>query len=191
MQHRRRGILVGLLGTAVGVTLMLTGIVLATDPVGLSLFPLGRATLDAFRLEQQSFRVISKEETGVVLGELRIEAGGHTGWHTHPGPTFATVALGQVELTIVNEDGSCTTSLFGPNQGFAEGGEIVHIARNVGNTLAVVYVTFLGLQPLDEPLDLEGTIRAVIDWSPPAPTGPGCDEDSSRGGLAVPSGTTR
>jgi quercetin dioxygenase-like cupin family protein len=174
MRHKRRGILVGLLGMAAGATLMLVGAARATDPQGLSLFPLGRATLDAFFLLQSNFGVISPEPTDVVMGELRIEGGGHTGWHTHPGPTFATVALGQVELTIVNEDGSCTTSRFGPGEGFSEGGGIVHIARNVGNTLAVVYVTFHAVPP-----DIEDIIQAIIDWSPPTPTGPGCDVVSS------------
>ena len=178
MRHRRKGMLVGLLGTAVGATLMLVGTVLATDPLGLSLFPHGRATLDAFRLRQSNFRVISREESGVVIGVLRIEVGGHTGWHTHPGPTFATVAAGQVDLTIVNKDGLCTTTTHGPDEGFAEGGGIVHIARNVGDAPALVYVTFLGLQPLEKSLDFEGIVRAVIDWSPPAPAGPGCDETS-------------
>lgn len=167
MQRRRQGILIGILVMLVGVV-MVGGTVLATDPNALTLEVLGRATLEAFRLQQHDFRVIAREENDVVIGELTIGVGGHTGWHTHPGPTFATVASGQVALTVLNKNGSCTTTVFGPGEGFAEGGGIVHIASTVGDVPAIVYVTFMAIPPrVDIP-------EAVIDWSPPAPRGYGC-----------------
>ncbi len=170
MQRRRKGLMVGIAGAVLGATVMLAGTVMATLPggTGISLDALGRATLDAFRLRQSNFRVIATEQNDVVIGELTINRRGDTGWHTHPGPTFATVAAGAVDLTILNEDGSCTTQRFGPGEGFAEPGGLVHIAKAVGNEKAVVYVTFLAIPP---GVDLPG---AVIDWSPPAPTGRGC-----------------
>ncbi|MGE3541651.1 MAG: cupin domain-containing protein [Candidatus Tectimicrobiota bacterium] len=170
MRYRKKGMFAGILGTIVGMTAMLAGTVMATNPggTGISLEVLGRATLEAFRLKQHNFRVIAREANDVVIGELVINANGDTGWHTHPGPTFATVAEGEVDLTIVDERGRCTTERFGPGQGFAEGGGIVHIARAVGGAPAVLYVTFMAIPP-----DVE-LPNAVIDWSPPAPTGRHC-----------------
>jgi quercetin dioxygenase-like cupin family protein len=170
MRHRRIGMAVGILGMAVGATAMFVGTSLATLPVGLGLNVLGRATLEALSLRStdSKFKVISSDDADVVIGQLTIEQGGHTGWHTHPGPTFLTVAEGKLEVTVLNADGSCTKDVLSPGEGIAEGGGVVHIASNVGRVPVVAYVTFHAIPP-DVALP-----AAVIDWSPPAPKGPRC-----------------
>jgi len=184
MRHRRIGMVVGILGMAVGATAMFVGTSLATLPVGLGLNVLGRATLEALSLRStdSKFKVISSDEADVVIGQLTIEQGGHTGWHTHPGPTFLTVAVGTLEVTVLNVNGSCTKDVLNPGEGIAEGGGVVHIARNVGSGQAVAHVTFHAIPPG------VGLPTAVIDFSPPAPTGRGCqdivdqeDPDDTRG----------
>jgi hypothetical protein len=160
MRHRHI-ILAGLVGIIAGTAAMFVGTVLATSCVnfgnGSQLCVLGSATLDPFRLRQPGFAIRSKDTTDVVIGELTIEVGGDTGWHTHPGPTFVTVAQGSVEVTILTENG-CTKGVFGPEEdetGFVEAGNEVHIARNVGDKPVVAYVTFLAVPvPDGQILDL-------------------------------------
>lgn len=168
MQRRQKGMMFGLLGTVAGAMIMLGSNVMATNPVGLNIDVLSRGTFDAFRLKQHDFRIIAREENDVVVGELTIEPGGHTGWHTHPGPTLATVRDGQVAVTILQKNGKCSTEIFSAGEGFSEGGGVVHIASTVGSTPAVLIVTLLAIEP---GAALPG---AVIDWSPPAPSGQGC-----------------
>lgn len=162
MRHRRIGILVGILGLVAGMATMFAGTVLATPGLNFGLAVLGSATLEPFRLHQPGFTVRSKNATDVVIGELTIEVGGHTGWHTHPGPTFVTVAKGRVEVTILTENG-CTKEVFGPGEGFPEAGNEVHIARNVGEEQVVAYVTFLAVPTPD---------GEILD---PTPADPGCN----------------
>lgn len=168
MQRRKKGMMLGLLGTVTGAMIMLGSNVMATNPVGLDIVVLSRGTFDAFKLKQHDFRITARGENDVVVGELTIAPGGDTGWHTHPGPTLATVRDGQVAVTILNKDGKCSTEVFSAGEGFSEGGGVVHIASTVGNTPAVLVVTLLAVEP-GAPLP-----GAVIDWSPPVPPGQGC-----------------
>lgn len=170
MRYGRKGMLVGLVGTVMGATLMLTGTVLATLPggAGIALESIGRATLGSLNLTQSNFKVIAHGPHDVVIAELIINADGDTGWHTHPGPTFATVREGRIALTVLDKHGACTTTVYGPGQGFAEPANLVHIAQSLDGAPAVLNVTFLNI-----PLSVD-TIPAVIDWAPPAPTGSGC-----------------
>jgi quercetin dioxygenase-like cupin family protein len=151
---------VGILGIVAGAAAMFVGTVLATPGLNFGLDVLGSATLDPFRFQQPDFKIHSKDTTDVVMGELTIEVGGHTGWHTHPGPTFVTVAQGLVEVTILTKKG-CTKEVFGPGDGFAEAGNEVHIARNVGEERVVAYVTFLGVPAPD---------GEILDPSPEDPS---------------------
>jgi quercetin dioxygenase-like cupin family protein len=156
---------------------MFAGTVLATPGLNFGLAVLGSATLEPFRLHQPGFTVRSKDATDVVIGELTIEVGGHTGWHTHPGSTFVTVAQGHVEVSILTEKG-CTTERFGPGEGSAEAGNEVHIARNVGRGQVVAFVTFLAVPTPD---------GEILDPTPPEPD---CNETIISVGSLVLSGNT-
>lgn len=149
MRHRHI-ILAGLVVIVAGTAAMFVGTVLATHCVnfgsGSELCVLGSGRFDPFRFQQPGFELLSENTTDVVMGELTIQARGDTGWHIHPGPTFVTVAQGEVEVTILTENG-CTTHKSGPGEGFAEGGNVIHIARNVGKERVLAYVTFLGVPP--------------------------------------------
>ena len=57
---------------------------------------------------------------------FHIAAGGHTGWHSHPGPVFVMVKSGI--LTLEQSDGSFAT--YPAGTGFVEDPDRVHIARN-------------------------------------------------------------
>src|SRR3712207_2627562 len=48
--------------------------------------------------------------------QLTIQPGGHTGWHTHPGPTF--VAIAQGEGTLYHGVSGCPSHKYGPGTAF-------------------------------------------------------------------------
>jgi hypothetical protein len=82
-----------------------------------------------------------------VMQQIIIPAGGHTGWHSHPGPAIALVKNG--ELTLYSgDDPTCTGHTFGASQGFVDSGQgHVHIARNLTTQNTEVWVTYLDVPP--------------------------------------------
>ena len=60
------------------------------------------------------------------------QAGGTTGWHTHPGHSLIIVTAGAV-TAYEGDDPSCTPHTYTQGQGFVdEGGDHVHVIRNEG-----------------------------------------------------------
>lgn len=67
--------------------------------------------------------------TDIVTQEIRIGPGGHTGWHSHPGPVLVTVKEGSLQLVYAN-DTSCQGTVYEAGDSFVDrGDEVVHIAR--------------------------------------------------------------
>ena len=61
------------------------------------------------------------------------QAGGTTGWHTHPGPTFVIVTAGAV-THYDGDDPNCTPHVYTAGMTFVDrGGSHVHIVRNEGS----------------------------------------------------------
>ena len=91
--------------------------------------------------------------------QLTIQPGGHTGWHTHPGPTFVAVAQG--EGTLYHAISGCPSHKYGVGAGFMQPATEVHNMRNEGATPLVLWA-FYALPP--------GTSNAAIrvDQSQPA-----------------------
>jgi quercetin dioxygenase-like cupin family protein len=74
---------------------------------------------------------------------ITIQPGGHTGWHSHPGPALATIKSGTLTL-YDGDDPNCTPHPFNAGSTFVdEGGGHTHIARNEGTTVVEVSVTYL------------------------------------------------
>jgi quercetin dioxygenase-like cupin family protein len=121
------------------------GSVQATPGSGISRELLGRATLDPFRINQPpDFSIHSESEKDVTIEKVTIPTGGHSGWHSHSGPSFAIVTEGQIKYTFFTEKGGCVKRVFGPDepeQALVEPPNQVHLARNEGDIDAVVYVT--------------------------------------------------
>jgi quercetin dioxygenase-like cupin family protein len=60
------------------------------------------------------------------------QPGGHTGWHTHPGPSLIMVTAGTV-TAYEGDDPSCTPHVYPQGSTFVDpGGGHVHIIRNEG-----------------------------------------------------------
>ena len=77
-----------------------------------------------------------------IVQQVTVQPGGFTGWHSHPGPAFVTVAQGTFTY-YDGEDESCTGIPYGPGETFVDVGQgHVHSARNEGTDLVILYVTY-------------------------------------------------
>ena len=76
--------------------------------------------------------------------QLTIAPGGHTGWHTHPGPTFVAVAQG--EGTLYHAMSGCPSVKYATGAGFMQPPTEVHNMRNEGSTPLVLWA-FYALPP--------------------------------------------
>ena len=90
--------------------------------------------------------------------QLTIPAGGHTGWHTHPGPTFVAVAQG--EGTLYHGMSGCPATKYATGSGFMQPPTEVHNMRNEGSSPLVLWA-FYALPP--------GTSNAAIRIDQPRP----------------------
>jgi quercetin dioxygenase-like cupin family protein len=137
-------IMLAIILSVIGIAVPL-GSVQATPGSGTSLENFGRVTLDPFHINQPpDFLIQSKSEKDVAIQKVTISPGGHTGWHTHPGPILAIVTEGQIKHTRFTEKEGCIERMFGPGeaeQAFIETPNQVHMARNEGDVDAVLYIT--------------------------------------------------
>jgi quercetin dioxygenase-like cupin family protein len=84
-----------------------------------------------------------------------IAPGGHTGWHTHPGPSLITVKSGTI-TAYEGDDPTCSPTVYSHGQSFVDPGDgHVHLLRNEGSvnaeTIAVQLVPDGGTRRIDEP----------------------------------------
>jgi quercetin dioxygenase-like cupin family protein len=143
-----------------GTTLMalvtaLAGAVLATPGSGiLSGTVVARATfvdpVDVkFRIKdggQEVLHVPDTQET--VMQQVVIAPGGHTGWHSHPGPVVVLIKSG--ELTFFSgESAGCTGRTYSAGQAFVDSGQgHVHLAANLSATENVeLWATYFDVPP--------------------------------------------
>jgi hypothetical protein len=107
-----------------------------TDPVDIKV---------KLRDEGEVIHVAHAQDT--VMQQIVIAPGGHTGWHSHPGPAIALIKSGELTL-YSSEDPTCTGRPFGVGQGFVDSGQgHVHIARNLTAQPTEVWVTYLDVPP--------------------------------------------
>lgn len=90
--------------------------------------------------------------------QLTIPPGGHTGWHTHPGPTFVAVAQG--EGTLYHGMSGCPSVKYATGAGFMQPATEVHNMRNEGTTPLILWA-FYALPP--------GTANTAIRIDQPQP----------------------
>ena len=76
----------------------------------------------------------TKGDSDLYVVSNVIAPGGHTGWHTHPGPSLITVKSGTI-TAYEGDDPSCSPTVYTAGQGFVDPGDgHVHILRNEGTT---------------------------------------------------------
>ena len=85
----------------------------------------------------------TKGSTDLVTQQIVLPGGGHTGWHSHPGPVLVTVKRGALRLIYAGE--ACEGTVYEAGDSFVDRGEeVVHIARNVSATAEVeLWATYL------------------------------------------------
>ena len=83
---------------------------------------------DAFK--PHKVKIDTKGVSDVYITRNAIAAGGHSGWHTHPGPSLIIVTAGEI-TAYGGDDPSCTPVRYHAGEGFVDPGDgQVHILRN-------------------------------------------------------------
>jgi len=78
----------------------------------------------------------TKGSSDVYVVLNRIQPGGHTGWHSHPGPSIVSVVSGTA--TEYRDDDPAATVYPAGNAFVDEGGDHAHIIVNEGDTELVL-----------------------------------------------------
>lgn len=77
-----------------------------------------------------------------AVQQVTLQPGGSTGWHTHPGPTFVTVAAGEGTLYHAGHHG-CPGTRYATGTGFFQPTEDIHALRNEGSEPLVVFASYV------------------------------------------------
>jgi quercetin dioxygenase-like cupin family protein len=122
--------------TACALGLLAWGVAWATPPQGLSTTILsGPVALDAIKIHsnspQHSVKVKTKGTSDVYVVQNRIVPGGHTGWHSHPGPSIVSVVSGQA--TEYHADHPDTGVVHAAGTAFVDDGDGAHLVKNEGS----------------------------------------------------------
>ena len=140
--------------TVIAVCVALTGAAFATPPSGIvSATVVARgAFADTVDIK---FKVLSGREDVInvrdardtVMQQIVIGPGGHTGWHSHPGPVVVLVKSGALTLYSGN-DPACKGRTYSAGQAFIDQGSDVHIGRNESQSQNVeLWVTYFDVPP--------------------------------------------
>jgi quercetin dioxygenase-like cupin family protein len=97
----------------------------------------------------------TKGTSDVYVTRNAIAVGGHSGWHTHPGPSLILVTAGEI-TAYDGDDPSCTPTRYRAGEGFVDpGGDHVHLLRNEtdapAETVAVQFLPKGATRRIDAP----------------------------------------
>jgi hypothetical protein len=95
---------------------------------------------------QQVIHARNAQDT--VVQQIVIGPGGHTGWHSHPGPVVVVIKAGALTF-YSSEDPTCTGRTYTVGQAFIDSGQgHVHIARNLSASENVeLWATYFDVPP--------------------------------------------
>ena len=86
-------------------------------------------------------KIKAPDPSDVYVVRNTVPPGGHSGWHTHPGPSVVSVISGTATV-YSGDDPSCTPVQYPAGTGFIdEGGDHLHLVKNEG-TVDLVVVAF-------------------------------------------------
>jgi quercetin dioxygenase-like cupin family protein len=77
----------------------------------------------------------------IAFQQLTFSSGAHTGWHTHPGPTFVAVVQG--EGTLYHGVAGCPAHKYGAGSGFFQPSSEVHNFRNETTGTVVIHAFYV------------------------------------------------
>ena len=99
-------------------------------------------------------KLTTKADSDVHVTRNAIAIGGHSGWHTHPGPSLITVTVGEI-TAYDSDDPLCSPRVYRAGQGFIDSGHHAHILRNesgaVAETVAVQFLESGASRRIDAP----------------------------------------
>lgn len=102
-----------------------------------------RVEVDEINIKSRSGReriaIKTKGEWETLVVGNHFIPGGHTGWHSHPGPAFVMITAGT--MTLYQADG--TSAVYPKGTGFVQEPGDVHLARNEGDTDLEVVTFYL------------------------------------------------
>lgn len=88
-----------------------------------------------------------RDAQNTVIQQIVFGPGGHTGWHSHPGPVVVLVTQGALTL-YSGEDSTCTGRTYSAGQAFIDRGQgHVHIGRASATGNTVLWVTYFDVPP--------------------------------------------
>jgi quercetin dioxygenase-like cupin family protein len=132
------------IAVAIAALAIPAGIAVATPPSGITATVLGQGTFsERVKVKTPNIKANFKRPSDFIVQDLVIAPGGHTGWHSHPGPALAIVKEGTFTL-YDGDDRRCRPHRYGPGQAFVDrGGGHVHIGRNETSQPVRLLVTFI------------------------------------------------
>lgn len=136
-----------------------TGVALATPGTGITSTNISVGRFPDLRVKTHvdghKVEIDTKGESDLYVVSNVIAAGGHTGWHTHPGPSLITVKSGTI-TAYEGDDPTCTGHVYHAGEGFLDPGDgHVHILRNESGapaeTIAVQVLPAGAVRRIDVP----------------------------------------
>jgi hypothetical protein len=98
------------------------------------------------KADDWKLKIEASDDTDVAVQTITFAPGGHSGWHSHPGPVFITVKTGTMTFYRA-DDPTCTGVVRHAGEGFLDGGdEVAHIARNESGAPAENVVVYFAPQ---------------------------------------------
>ena len=89
-----------------------------------------------------------------VVQRIDVAAGGHTGWHSHPGPVVVVIKSGTMSF-YDGDDPTCTVKTYSAGDVFIDAGQgHSHIARNETGENLELYATYFDV-PVGEPFRID------------------------------------
>ena len=105
----------------------------------------GRGNLGTYHIQSKAgdydAELKSHDNTDIVVANIVVAPGGHSGWHFHPGPALVVVKTGTITF-YMGDDPTCSPRVHRAGTAFFENGGMVGIARNEGTVDATVVATF-------------------------------------------------
>jgi len=100
-------------------------------------------------------KISTKGRSDVYVTRNAIAVGGHSGWHTHPGPSLIIVTVGEI-MAYDGDDPTCTPKRYRAGEGFVDPGDgHVHLLRNEtdapAETVAVQFLPKDATRRIDAP----------------------------------------
>lgn len=117
-----------------------------TLAVGFGSTSVDRGNLGTFHIKSKAagydVDLKSHDNTDIVVANIGVAPGGHSGWHFHPGPVLVIVKTGTITF-YMGDDPTCSPQVHPAGSAFLEEGGMVGIARNESTTdSAKVVATF-------------------------------------------------